>query len=83
MIRGMSGEVVLDHALRAIDSGWVVKAEWLLDPQLMTRLAELVGPVQPERIRPLLAKLPNGTRYEEVQLFLKCRFGVAHGVPGA
>jgi ATP-dependent DNA helicase RecQ len=78
-IRGMSADVVLDHALRAIDSGWAVQPEWLLDPALVARLAELVGERAPERIRPLLSKLPNGTRYEEVQLFLKCRFP---GEPG-
>jgi ATP-dependent DNA helicase RecQ len=73
-IRGISREVVLDHALRAIDSGWKVQAEWLLGAALIAKLTALVGEQQPERIRPLLAKLPNGTRYEEVQLYLKCRF---------
>ncbi len=80
-IRGIVRDVVLDHALRAIDSGWAVEAQWLLDARLIAALAELVGDKQPERIRPLLAKLPNGTRYEEVQLYIKCRFpGGSHSV---
>jgi hypothetical protein len=80
-IRGIARDVVLDHALRAIDNGWAVEVQWLLDARLIAALAELVGDKQPERIRPLLAKLPNGTRYEEVQLYIKCRFpGGLHSV---
>ena len=73
-IRGMAADVVLDHALRAIDNGWAVEVGWLLPSDLVSRLEKLIGDREPERIRPLLAKLPRGTRYEEVQLFLKCRF---------
>jgi hypothetical protein len=73
-IRGMTTDVVLDHALRAIDSGSAVEVGWLLSADLTARLERLIGDREPERIRPLLAKLPRGTRYEEVQLFLKCRF---------
>jgi hypothetical protein len=41
---------------------------------VLKSFAEVIGPDQPSRIRPLLSRLP-GTRYEEVQLFLKCRSG--------
>ena len=71
-IRGCERDLVLDHALRAADSGWTVEAGWLLSGEVLARLAEVIGPDEPERIRPLLARLP-GVRYEEVQLFLKCR----------
>ena len=72
-IRGFSADVVLDHALRAADCGWPVQAQWFLSPGLIARLEKLIGDEPPARIRPLLARLPAGTRYEHVQLFLKCR----------
>jgi ATP-dependent DNA helicase RecQ len=72
-IRGLSGDVVLDHALRAADSGLPIQSDWFLTPSLIGRLHKLIGDEPPERIRPLLARLPAGTRYEHVQLYLKCR----------
>lgn len=72
-IRGLTREVVLDHALRAIEAGCRVEAEWFLSPESLKSFSEAIGPETPERIRPLLARLPADTRYEEVQLFLKCR----------
>ena len=72
-IRGLEQEVILDHALRAVDSGWPVQAGWCLEPDLLSALEAVVGDRRPEQIRPLLARLPDGTRYEQVELFLKCR----------
>jgi ATP-dependent DNA helicase RecQ len=72
-IRGLEREAVLDHALRAAESGWAVHPEWCLAPELVAALEAMIGEDVPEQIRPLLARLPDGTRYEEVQLFLKCR----------
>ncbi len=72
-IRGLENrETVLDHALRAADAGWEVRAEWCLDHELLAAMETLVGDEIPQ-IRPLLSQLPEGTRYEEVQLYLKCR----------
>ena len=82
-IRALPREVVLDHALRAIDSGWRVEASWFLSPETIAAMSQAIGPETPERIRPLLAHLPAGTRYEEVQLFLKCRRAAAAGAAGA
>ena len=42
-------------------------------PEIKAAIQQAVGDEPPEHIRPLLAQLPPGTRYEEVQLFLKCR----------
>ncbi|HEV7222108.1 MAG TPA: RQC domain-containing protein, partial [Pirellulales bacterium] len=78
-IRGLEREVVLDHALRAADAGWTVDPGWFLSPESLQALAAVIGPETPERIRPLLAQLPAGTRYEEVQLFLKCRAAALRG----
>ena len=74
-VRGCEREVVLDHALRSVESGWSVEPRWFLSGEALSALAEVIGPDEPARIRPLLPRLPAGTRYEEVQLFLKCRSG--------
>ena len=71
--RQIDRESLLDHLLRAVEEGLPVKAEWCLGPTLLAALEKVVCDGEPERIRPLLPELPGGTRYEEVQLFLKCR----------
>ena len=72
-IRSLSAEVVLDHALRAADAGLAIDPLWFLAPELIARIERVIGPGSPTRIRPLLERLPRGTRYEEVQLVLKSR----------
>ncbi|HTU24411.1 MAG TPA: RecQ family ATP-dependent DNA helicase [Pirellulales bacterium] len=72
-IRGFNADVVLDHALRAADCDWPVQVDWFLSADLIARLEKLIGAEPPPRIRPLLSRLPAGTRYEHVQWFLKCR----------
>jgi ATP-dependent DNA helicase RecQ len=72
-IRGVEEDVVLDHALRAVEAGWRVRAEWFLTPELTEALQQVIGPADPARIRPLLSQLPVGTRYNQVQWFLACR----------
>jgi ATP-dependent DNA helicase RecQ len=72
-IRGLEREVVLDHALRAMEAGWAVDARWFLSEAQLATLEQVIGPEEPKRLRPLLAQLPAGLRYEDVQLFLKCR----------
>jgi ATP-dependent DNA helicase RecQ len=71
--RGIGRENVLDHALRAAESGWSVRVEWCLPAELVQALKALIGDTTPQQIRPLLAQLPTGTQYEEVQLYLRCR----------
>ena len=72
-IRGIDGDVVLDHALRAADEGWRIESGWFLTAQLAAAMEQVIGPADPQRIRPLLPQLPRGVRYEQVQWFLKCR----------
>ncbi len=74
-IRGLSAAVVFDHALRAADGGLEVDAGWFLSRDLISRIEQVVGPTAPAKIRPLLERLPRGTRYEEVQLVLHARRG--------
>jgi ATP-dependent DNA helicase RecQ len=71
-IRGYDREVVLDHVLRAADEGHAVDPRWLFSQETIDKLSKVIGPGDPTRIRALLSKLP-GLRYEEVQLYLKCR----------
>jgi hypothetical protein len=73
VIRGYPREVVLDHALRAAAEGLEVRSDWFLSPALAAQLVQLVGNERAPRIRSLLAQLPAGTRYEDVQWFLMCR----------
>jgi ATP-dependent DNA helicase RecQ len=71
--RGFSEDVVLDHALRAADGGLEIDASWFLSQDKIAAIRTVIGDAPLERIRPLLGKLPRGTRYEHVQLVLKSR----------
>ena len=59
--------------LRAVDDGYEVQADWLLDRSLIAAMDSVIGQTRPEQIRQVLTRLPSGTTYAEVQLFLKCR----------
>ena len=72
-IRGITRDVLLDHLLQAAENGLAVKPGWILAEETIAALDRLVGDERPDQIRPLLARLPAGTRYEEVQIYLKCR----------
>jgi len=73
LARGLERAVVFDHALRAAEHGYPVSPEWFIAPSHLSALESLIGDETPSRIRPLLKQLPPGLRYEEIQLFLKCR----------
>jgi ATP-dependent DNA helicase RecQ len=72
-IRALDPEVVLDHALRAADAGLPIQANWFLSEEQIEQIDALIGSQSVGRIRPLLERLPRGTRYEAVQLVLKAR----------
>ena len=71
-IRGMMCEMLSYHALQAAENGLEIRG---LAPSAETiaALDAVIGDNRPKQIRPLLAQLPPGTRYEEVQIYLKCR----------
>jgi hypothetical protein len=73
LIRQIDSEVVFDQVLRAAREGLAVDPRWLLSTEQLAALVELVGDESPERIRPLLANLPAGLRYRDVQLYLLTR----------
>jgi ATP-dependent DNA helicase RecQ len=72
-IRGVSREVVIDHALSACEEGRAVRAEWCLSGDLIAAMEELVGHDSRSQPATLLSRLPPGTRNEELTLFLRCR----------
>jgi len=72
-IRGMAREVILDHALRALEEGWPVRPEQCLSAELAAALDRLAEREPTIQIGPLLAQLPQGAAHQEVQLYLKCR----------
>ena len=74
-IRGLERKIVIDHALRAVDSGWTVRAEWCFSSAALAVLREAVGDGSHEQIRPLMAQLPDNFRYEDVKLYIQCRDG--------
>jgi ATP-dependent DNA helicase RecQ len=72
-IRGIKRDVLLDHVLQAAENGLASKPEWILPQESIAALDRLVDDELPDQLRPLLARLPSGTRYEEVQIYLMCR----------
>ena len=74
-IRGITREMLLDHVFQAAENGLEVRAAWCLSAETIAALDVVIGDNRPKQIRPLLAQLPPGTRYEEVQIYLKCRDG--------
>jgi ATP-dependent DNA helicase RecQ len=72
-IRRLSPEEVVDHAARAAEEGRTVLLEWFLDRRQISALEAVVLASPGGAIRPLLRQLPEGIRYEHVQLFLRCQ----------
>ena len=70
--RGISPQVVVDHALQAIENGHTVQAQCFFSGEKLARLQEVVGTADPSDLSLLLPMLPKGTRLEEVLLFRKC-----------
>ena len=71
-VRRLSHETLLDHALRAAEEGYPVPLAACLSAPLLAALRARVGAEHPQQILPLLAELPPGATYEEVQLYLAC-----------
>jgi ATP-dependent DNA helicase RecQ len=72
-IRNLPRAVLLDHALRALEEHWPIAVETCLSPELLAALKQCIGEQIPQQLRPLLAQLPAGTCYEEVQLYVLCQ----------
>jgi len=71
-IRGITRETLLDHLLQAAENGLEIRSDWCLSAETIAALDAVVGRNRPQQIRPLLAQLPLGISYAEVQIYLKC-----------
>ncbi len=73
LIRRLDADTILDHAVRSAAEGQPVDPGWFLTPEEIDRLAEVIGPERPRRIRPLLEQLGGSIRHEQVEIFLAWR----------
>lgn len=71
--RGIDRAAIFDHANRAIQSGRSVKAEWLLDPDKVSALQQLIRSNPDSRMPALMAQLPTGIESFELQFFLQAK----------
>ena len=71
-IRQVDEQAIWDHALMALENGLHIDPAWMLSSSLIKAIEEAIRCGTTNRVRPLLEQLPDGTRYQEVQLFLKC-----------
>ena len=72
-IRGVGRQVILGHALRALEDGLPVRCDSCLSRELIASLEKVQWPRDPGAIRSVLPHLPVDATDEEVQLFLNCR----------
>ena len=69
--RGIERSAIFDHANRAIESGRTVQVTWLLAPEKIAALKQLVQTHPNSRMPALMAELPSGIEPFELQFFLK------------
>jgi len=72
-IRGLDPDTLFDHVLRAAREGQPIDATWLLTAHQLAMLAGAVGDGSSERLKSVLAKLPPGIKYRDVQVYLLSR----------
>jgi ATP-dependent DNA helicase RecQ len=75
-IRKLDDDTIFDHILRAAREGHAVQAAWVLSPEQIAKLDQAIGDGEQSRINAVLAKLPAGIKYRDVQLYLLSR-GIA------
>jgi hypothetical protein len=74
-IRGLDPDTLFDHVLRAAREGQPIDATWLLTTEQLAALAAAVGDGSPARLKSVLARLPPGIKYRDVQVYL-----LSHGL---
>ena len=72
-IRKLDEDVLFDHVLRAAREGRQVEARWLLSPEQLATLEAAMGDGGQAAVQALLARLPAGIKYRDVQLYLLSR----------
>ncbi len=72
-IRKLDDDTIFDHVLRAAREGHAVQAAWVLSSEQIAKLDQAIGDGEQSRINAVLAKLPAGIKYRDVQLYLLAR----------
>jgi uncharacterized protein YpbB len=72
-IRGLDSDTLCDHVLRAGREGQQIEAEWLLTATQVADIETAVGDASPGRLQAMLANLPSGITYRDMQLYLLSR----------
>jgi ATP-dependent DNA helicase RecQ len=71
-IRGLDEETIISHLSRSTDEGMAVQPSWFLSEEQLVAVKPLADLDPSERLRAIVADLPDDIRYEHVALYLKC-----------
>ncbi|MBI2478433.1 MAG: RecQ family ATP-dependent DNA helicase [Planctomycetia bacterium] len=71
-IRGLDEEAIVSHLSRSVDEGLKVQPSWFLNEEQLALVEPLADLAPSERLRAIVADLPDSVRYEHVALYLKC-----------
>ncbi|MBC8354058.1 MAG: RecQ family ATP-dependent DNA helicase [Planctomycetes bacterium] len=74
-IRGVDEETLVSHLSRSVDEGLDVQPRWFLTDEQLAAVEPLADLAPSERLRAIVADLPDNVRYEHVALYLKCVSG--------
>ena len=77
-IRRLDDDTFCDHVLRAARDGRPIDARWVLTKDQVATLSAAVGDGSPQRLKEVLARLPAGIKYRDVQVYLLSR-GISPG----
>jgi ATP-dependent DNA helicase RecQ len=72
-IRRLDEDTFCDHMLRSARDGRPIDARWVLTKDQIETLAAAVGDGSPQRLKAVLARLPAGIKYRDVQVYLLSR----------
>ncbi|MDA1056146.1 MAG: RecQ family ATP-dependent DNA helicase [Planctomycetota bacterium] len=70
--RGLDEATIVSHLARSIDEGLAVQPSWFLTSEQLAVVEPLADLAPSERLRAIVADLPDNVRCEHVALYLKC-----------
>ncbi|MCA9123833.1 MAG: RecQ family ATP-dependent DNA helicase [Planctomycetaceae bacterium] len=71
-VRRLDEETVISHLARSVDEGLSVQPNWFLTNEQLMLVEPLAELAPSDRLRAIVAELPDSIRYEHVALYLKC-----------